>query len=123
YVLGMRVDVDEENVTKVYLFGLLRERIPRDALTFDVDESRDRYGWSIERYQFMNERGPGYFGLYSGWCWRSGDVEYLYNISKGKRDWNFGVHRQNRRLVQAIVVLPIAAIVVLVVVAKMASPG
>ncbi|HET7466423.1 MAG TPA: hypothetical protein VFL29_07135, partial [Candidatus Dormibacteraeota bacterium] len=46
YVLGMRVDVDEENVTKVYLFGLLRERIPRDALTFDVDESRDRYGWS-----------------------------------------------------------------------------
>jgi hypothetical protein len=83
YFLGMRIEVDNDNVSKVYLFGLLRSAIARDRIhaTAHTESSR---GWDYTRVDFgsvdENDNSLG-FSVYPSWVWRSSDVDKLLTIA------------------------------------------
>ncbi len=109
YVLGMRVEVDQRNVCKVFLFGLLRESIPRDQLACD---SRRSAGTDL--VCFMKADGAGAFNLYPGYVWKDRDVQTLIELSTrrfSRRDRK----RQHGRLIAVLVGLGVIAFILLMI--------
>ncbi len=109
YVPGMRVEVDQRDVSKVFLFGLLRESIPRDQLASDVGRSA-----GTDLVRFMRADGAGAFSLYPGYVWRDRDVQMLRQLStpgfsEGARK------RQHGRLIAVLVVVAVIGFIVLMI--------
>ena len=98
YILGMRVELTDERLSKIFLFGLLRETIPLGDLACDVD-TEDDGGYEVARATFMNARGRGGFGLYRSWVWSKNVVDHL--IRQATQPWppNATIKRQNGRLI------------------------
>jgi hypothetical protein len=89
YVLGMRIEVDDQNVSKVYLFGLLRSAIPRDRIHASSHTERVPAGpvsdeWKYERVDFESvddDDDVWGFSVYPFLFWRSGDVAQLREVA------------------------------------------
>jgi hypothetical protein len=88
YVLGMRIEVDDETVSKVYFSGLLRRRIPREQLRASSHTERNRW-WSFTRIDFesVDDDDVLGFSVYPFWAWRSGDVDRLRAIAAESGIW------------------------------------
>jgi hypothetical protein len=99
WLLGMRVELTERDVSKVFLFGLRRETIPRDRLSANVETSADSYFNEIALAEFQRVSGPGAFKLYRKWVWRTADVDDLVLLATQPFDDDAPLHRQNRRLI------------------------
>jgi hypothetical protein len=109
YVLGMRVEIDQQNVSKVFLFGLLRESIPRDQLACNV-----RTGSRADLACFMRADGAGAFCLYPGYVWRDRDVQMLLQLST--RTFSEGDRkRQHRRFIAVLVAAGVVGFVLLMI--------
>jgi hypothetical protein len=109
YVLGMRVEVDQRSVSKVFLFGLLRELIPRDQLACDAKKSA-----GTDLACFMRADGAGAFNLYPGYVWRDRHVQMLIGLSTGRFSWR-DRKRQNRRLIAVLVALGVIGFILLMI--------
>jgi hypothetical protein len=109
YVLGMRVEIDQRNVSKVFLFGLLRESIPRDQLASDAKKSA-----GTDLACFMRADGAGAFNLYPGYVWRDRDVQMLVQLSTRRFSWGDG-KRQNRGLIAVLVALAVIGFILLMI--------
>ncbi len=88
YVLGMRIEVDDESVSKVYFFGLLRRRILREQLRASSHTERNR-PWAYARIDFesVDDDNVLGFSVYPFWVWRSGDVDRLRAIAAESGSW------------------------------------
>jgi hypothetical protein len=102
YMLGMRVELTDRDVSKVFLFGLLRETIPRGRLAATVNTSYDQYGFEVALAKFKRVDGPGAFKLYRKWVWRAADIDDLLVLASEPWHDDVFLHRQNRRLIVAL---------------------
>jgi hypothetical protein len=81
YVLGMRIELDDERVSKVYLFGLVRSTILRTQLRASSHKESSEWG-SYTRVEFESADGKGWgFSVHPFWVWRSSDVDKLQAIA------------------------------------------
>ena len=94
HFLGTRIEVDSNQVSKVYLFGLVRESIPISQLAGNV-EYRYMRGSRYPYARFMNADGPGAFNLYPRQVWRSSDVNELLGLAR--RQWDFAASPKRQR--------------------------
>ena len=81
YLLGMRIEVDDETVSKVYFFGLLRRRILRRQLRAK-SHTESGGGWAYTRIDFdsVGDDALG-FSVIPFWVWRSTEVDRLRAIA------------------------------------------
>ncbi len=114
HFLGIRIEVDSNQVSKVYLFGLVRESIPISQLAGNV-EYRTMRGSTYPYARFMNADARGAFNLYPRQVWRSSDVNELLRLAT--RPWDFAVSpkRQHGAPLAISVLVAIAAFVSLFV--------
>ncbi len=110
HFLGIRIEVDSNQVSKVYLFGLVRESIPISQLAGEV-EYRSMRGSRYPYARFMNADGPGAFDLYPRQVWRSSDVNELLELAT--RQWDFAASPKRQHGARLAVPL-LAAIAVFV---------
>jgi len=80
WLLGMSIVVDDESLSKLYLFGALRSSIPRESLRMAVEQESDR-GGTYPRIDFdsADDDRPG-FSVYPSWVWRASDIRRLRAI-------------------------------------------
>ena len=108
YLLGTRVEKSRGQVSKLFLFGLLRETIPLDHLAANVQREHDG-GVPVTLARFIRIGGPGAFNLYRTWIWRGGDVDHLLSLAARPIAPDDTVRRQNGRLIAAVVLIGLAA--------------
>ncbi|TMB94635.1 MAG: hypothetical protein E6J40_13770 [Chloroflexi bacterium] len=115
HFLGIRIEVDPNQVSKVYLFGLVRESIPIAQLAGNVEYRFAARSGSYPYARFMNADGRGAFNLYPRQVWRSSDVDELLRLAK--RPWDFGASpkRQHGAVLAFMVLLAIVVFVSLFV--------
>jgi hypothetical protein len=114
HFLGIRIEVDSDQVSKVYLFGLVRESIPISQLAGNV-EYRSMRGSTYPYARFMNADGPGAFNLYPRQVWRSSDVNVLLGLATRQWDFVASPKRQHGALLAIPLLVAIAAFVLLFV--------
>jgi|SRR5579864_2278247 len=114
HFLGIRIEVDSNQVSKVYLFGLVRESIPISQLAAKV-EFRLMRGSTYPYARFMNADGPGAFNLYPRQVWRSNDVNELLRLATRRWDSAVSPKRQQGALLAIPLLGAIAAFVLLFV--------
>jgi hypothetical protein len=86
YLLGMRIVVDDDSISKVYFFGLLHRRIRREQLR--VSSHTEHSGaWSYQRVDFESANERSGFGVYPFWVWRSADVDLLVRMAALGTRW------------------------------------
>ncbi|HEX9099495.1 MAG TPA: hypothetical protein VF956_08440 [Candidatus Dormibacteraeota bacterium] len=114
HFLGIRIEVNSSQVSKVYLFGLVRESIPISQLAGNV-EYRHTRGSTYPYARFMNADGPGAFNLYPRQVWRSSDVNELLRLAT--RPWGFAASpkRQHGALLAIPLLVAIAVFMLLFV--------
>jgi len=114
HFLGTRIEIDPNQVSKVYLFGLVRESIPISQLAGNV-ETRYMRGSRYPYARFMNADGRGAFNLYPRQVWRSSDVNELLRLAT--RPWDFAASpkRQHGAVLAFMVLLAIVVFVSLFV--------
>lgn len=112
YVLGMSVELDADRVSKLYLFGLLRETIPLARLACDVSTETDQYENQIQYMNFATIDGRGAFTLLRGWAWRRHDVDDLFGLA---RRMDVPMRRQNRILSVFALGLPLSGFAIFVI--------
>ncbi|SRR6266567_1077069 len=79
YVFGMSIELTNSTVSKVFLFGLLRETIPLARMGADISTERDtEHGFDIQYVNFASIDGRGAFTLLRGWVWPGPDVDDLF---------------------------------------------
>jgi hypothetical protein len=122
YVLGMSVEANGEQVSKVFLFGLYRETIPLDRLAAKVDKELAS-GVFVSKAQFMRAQGKGAFSLYRTWVWRGHDVDELLKLARRQWDPESSMKRQNGLMITIVVLLGIAAFVVFLIALAKAGPN
>lgn len=113
YVLGLTVEIDDAQVSKLYLFGLLRESIPIARLAADVSSERDQYRNSIQYVNYATLDGRGAFTLLRTWAWRASDVDAL--LAKAHTHSDVQMRRQNWILSAFALALPLSGIAIFVV--------
>ncbi len=89
YLLGMKIEVDDERVSKVWLFGLVRKTIPVQQLSASVVKEHDKW-WTYARVDFeaVDSRNVSeLFGVHPFWVWRSRDVDALRAIAASSAQW------------------------------------
>ncbi|HEX2682092.1 MAG TPA: hypothetical protein VHQ03_12460, partial [Candidatus Dormibacteraeota bacterium] len=87
YFLGMSIVVDDETVSKRYLFGLIRVVIARKQFRAAVETEYGR-GGSYQRIDFDSaDEKEVMFSVYPRWVWRERDVDELYGIANQARNW------------------------------------
>ena len=101
-----------EHVSKIFLFGLLRETIPLDRLATHVKQEYSS-GSYVPLAQFMCVEGRGAVILYRTFVWRRRDVNELLTLQTRQWDPNAEVSRQNGRLIGIVVLAGVAAALVL----------
>ena len=92
HLLGLSIEVDDENMSKVYFFGLLRRQIPREHLraSSHVERGSD---WSHTRVDFERADGEGSgFSAYPFWVSRAADVDLLSTIAAEGKGWRVADH-------------------------------
>lgn len=110
YFLGMKVEVDEDHVSKVFFFGWLRESIPREQLAASVETEHSENS-SYSRYDFMSAEGRGAFSLYPTWVWRRPDVDAVFMMRT--RPWpDASMKRQNWILTVGVWGLPVSSLLI-----------
>jgi hypothetical protein len=112
YVVGMRVEVDDTQVSKLYLFGLLRETIPFAHMAVDVSTETDQYENNIQYLNFANIDGRGAFTLLRGWVWPGRDVDDLFVRAQHV---DTPMRRQNWILAVFALALPLSGIAIFVI--------
>jgi hypothetical protein len=122
YVLGMRVEVTGQQVSKIFLFGLVRETIPLDQLAAKVDREYSS-GVHVSKAQFMRAQGRGAFSLYRTWIWRGRDVDQLLRL--GSRPWDpeSSMKRQNGRLIGIVALVGLAFFIAFLIALGNTSPN
>ncbi len=78
YVIGMRVELDDVNLTKIYLFGRFRTSIPLSQLRASTERTESS-GTSVT-FVSANENGQS-FSLLRTWGWRGRDINRLYRLA------------------------------------------
>ncbi len=122
YVLGMRVEVSGGQVSKIFLFGLLRETIPLDELA--VNEKPEYSGvLPVSHARFMRANGRGAFSLYRSYMWRSSDVDLLLGLASQPWDPEASMKRQNVRLIAAVILVGIVGFILFVITLSNAGPN
>jgi hypothetical protein len=111
YFVGMTVEVDATQVSKLYLFGWMRETIPFARLAADVSRESDQYGNDIKYVNFSTIDGRGAFTLLSGWVWRGRDVDALFRKASYV---DAPMRRQNRILSVVAIGLPLMGVGIVV---------
>lgn len=89
YIVGMSIEVDEERVSKAYLFGLVRVAIPLRYLSISAEKVRSRSGlvWG-DRLDFRSSDGRGGgFSTYPGQVWHRRDMDKLLAIAASMEQW------------------------------------
>jgi hypothetical protein len=92
YVFGMSIEVDEECVSKIYMFGLVRAAIPLQYLQASADtEYSGSASWlelPYTRLDFgsFDEHGDG-FSAYPLWVWRRRDMDKLLDLAASMTYW------------------------------------
>jgi hypothetical protein len=114
YILGMRVEADPDQVSKVYLFGLFRERIPISHLATTVELGWSR-GSSYPYGRFMNVDGRGAFNLIPRQVWRSSDVNELLRLSTYQWSLDARPKRQHGALLGFLVLVASVGLVLVLV--------
>jgi hypothetical protein len=91
YLFGMSIEVDEERVSKVYMFGLMRFAI---ALRYFSASSATEYSsgswleWAYTRLDFESSDGVGDdFSAYPFWVWRRRDMDQLMVLAMSMTEW------------------------------------
>ncbi len=118
YVLGMRVEASGGQVSKIFLFGLLRETIPLNQLAASV--GRDSGAWQA---RFMRANGRGAFSLYRSYVWRSSDVDELLGLASRPWDPEASMKRQNARLIAAVVLVGIVGFILFLIALSNPDPN
>jgi hypothetical protein len=76
-LLGMRIELGDEGLTKIYFFGLLRQSISISQLQASRDSGpRESTVW----FESADGKGLG-FGVIRSAVWRGRDVDKLYEIA------------------------------------------
>jgi hypothetical protein len=76
-VIGMRIELDDERLAKVYFFGLYRQSIAITQLRASVEsDRRETSVW----FESADGKGLG-FGVIRSAVWRGRDVDRLYKIA------------------------------------------
>jgi hypothetical protein len=91
YVFGMSIEVDQERVSKAYLFGLIRVDIPLQYLSASVKtetSSGQWLEWEYTRLDFESSDGIGDgFSAYPTWVWRRRDMDRLRWLARSMAEW------------------------------------
>jgi len=112
YVFGMSVELTDASVSKVFLFGLLRETIPLARMAANISTERDtEHGFDIQYVNFATIDGRGAFTLLRGWVWPGRDVDDLFVLA---RHMDTDMRRKNWILAAFALALPLSGLGIMV---------